>query len=119
MEHTITRYGGEMASIGGVGGYVSVDPVVRVQWNDAAATCLIVTLQGGRVQASAYHAGKRYELPHRPGDLEAVADRWITAITARLQAKRLQDRVRGGVPRNQVTARVQAWNRELEAGRVA
>lgn len=91
MEHTITRYGGEMASIGGVGGYVSVDPVVRVQWNDTAATCLIVSMYRGRVVASGYHNGKSFELPYRDGDMESVAARWITAITARLQ-----DRVQGG-----------------------
>lgn len=119
LTHTIKRYGGEMPSIGGVGGYVAIDPVIRVQWNDAADTCLIVTLQRGRVVAGGYHRGKSFELPYRAGDLESVAQRWITAITARLQETRLQDRVRGGVPREEIAARVQAWNRDLEAGRVA
>lgn len=119
LTHTIKRYGGEVPSLGGVGGYVTVDPVVRVSWNDSASTCLIVTLQRGRVEASAYHGGKRYELQHRPGTLEDVAASWISAITERLQAKRLQDRVRGGVPRHEVAARVQAWNRKLQADRAA
>ena len=117
LTHTIKRYGGMVPSIGGVGGYVAVDPVIRVNWNDSASTCLIVTLQGGRVQASAYHGGKRYELPARPGSLEDVADRWIAAITRRLQAKRLQDRVRGGIDRGEIAARVQAWNKDLNERR--
>lgn len=96
MEHTIKRYGGEMASIGGVGGSIVVDTVIRAEWNDDAATCLIVSMYRGRVVASGYHNGKSFELPYRDGDMESVAARWITAITARLQAKRLQDRLQGG-----------------------
>lgn len=117
LTHTIKRYGGTVPSIGGVGGYVTVDPVIRVEWNDNAGTCLIVTDDRGRISAGGYHNGKSFDLPHRAGDMESVAQRWITAIAARLQETRLQDRVRGGVPQNEVAARVQAWNRKLEAQR--
>lgn len=117
IAHTVKRFGGEAPSIAGIGGYVVIDPVIRVHWNDARETALVVVDDGHTVSARAYHAGTAYDLRPVGGDLETVADHWIAAITRRLQAKRLQERVRGGVPRDQVTARVQAWNKDLNERR--
>lgn len=77
-------------------GSVTADPVVRVCWNDARETALIVSDTGRTIIARAYHADICYELKPVAGDLETVAAYWIAAITTRLEAKRLQDRVRAG-----------------------
>ena len=119
LTHTVKRFGGESSSIAGVGGYVVADPVVRVRWNDARETALIVSDTGRTIIARAYHAGICYELKPVAGDLETVAAHWIAAITRRLQAKRLQDRVRGGVARHEIPERLQAWNADMSAKRTA
>lgn len=119
LTHTIKRFGGiETASMSGLGA-VAADPVVRVHWNDARETALIVSDTGRTIIARAYHAGICYELKPVAGDLETVAAHWIAAITRRLQAKRLQDRVRGGVARHEIPERLQAWNADMSAKRTA
>ena len=119
ITYTTKRWGGEIASMGGVGGYVSVDPVIRVRWNDARETSLVVTDNGRAIVARAYHGGIAYGLKPVSGDIETVAAHWIAAITRRLQEKRLQDRVRGGVARHEIPERLQAWNVDISAKRTA
>lgn len=110
ITHTIKRYGGiETASMSGLGS-VTADPVIRVRWNDARETSLVVTDNGRTITARAYHGGIAYELKPVAGDLETVAAHWIAAITRRLQAKRLQDRVRGGVARHEIVDRLREWH---------
>lgn len=106
-------------SMGGVGGFSYQPETSIVEWSDGTR----LTVEDNR--ATACYRGECYPLPQLDTSIHAeIVSRWQRAISIRLQgdvapSARLQDRARGGIDRGEIAARVQAWNRRLEADRTA
>lgn len=99
----------EYSSIGGVGGYSYRDETTVVTWSDG--TQLIV--EG--FEAKAIYKGTTYRLDRFSTLHDTVVEHWTAAISKRLKKDEptLVERVRGGIRKEEIAERVQAWNAQL------
>lgn len=107
ITHTTTRRGGLWQPSMSALGSVTSDRIVIVRWNDDAETSLRVLEDG---QAEAWHLGKRYDLKYVAGDIDTVVNYWTVRIQKRLEAKRLEDRVKGGIQLSDAGELIRQWN---------